>query len=135
MKTLLLTLICFSFIACNSKNTDTGNNSSENTPNIEIKAQVVEASCGQCNFGLTGGNGCDLAVRIDGKAFFVDGTNIDKHGDAHAEHGFCSAVRKATVDGKVENGRFVASSFELMPVEKKASEEHNHDDDGKEHNH
>ena len=27
--------------------------------------------------------GCDLAVRIDGKSYFVEGTKIDEHGDAH----------------------------------------------------
>jgi hypothetical protein len=34
------------------------------------------------------GKACDLAVRIDGKAYFVDGTSIDSHGDAHAADGF-----------------------------------------------
>ena len=32
----------------------------------EKKPQVVEASCGQCQFGMKGKAGCDLAVRIDG---------------------------------------------------------------------
>jgi hypothetical protein len=60
------------------------------------------------------GKSCDLAVRIDGKAYFVDGTTIDEHGDAHAEDGFCNAIRKAAVTGKVENGRFKATSFTLI---------------------
>jgi hypothetical protein len=42
-------------------------------------------------FAMTG-HGCDLAVRIDGKSYFVDGTSIDSHGDAHAKDGFCDAV-------------------------------------------
>lgn len=83
------------------------------------KPQVVEASCGQCNFGMKDKKGCDLAVRIDGKPYFVDGTNLDDHGDAHAEDGFCSKVRKAEVTGEVKNNRFVASSFKLLPEEKK----------------
>lgn len=74
---------------------------------------LVEASCGQCNFGLTG-QGCDLAVRVDGKAYYVDGTGIDDHGDAHAEDGFCEAVRKAKVVGEVKGGRFKAERFELV---------------------
>lgn len=73
----------------------------------------VEASCGQCNFELPG-TGCDLAVRIAGKAYFVDGTHIDKHGDAHAKDGFCNAVRKAKVQGEVKDNRFVASYFKLV---------------------
>lgn len=82
------------------------------------KTQVVEASCGECQFGLAG-KSCDLAVRINGKAYFVDGTSIDKHGDAHAKEGFCNAIRKAEVQGEVVNNRFKATYFKLLPVEKK----------------
>ena len=77
------------------------------------KPQIVETACGECQFGMKG-NGCDLAVRIDGKAYFVDGTTIDQHGDAHAKDGFCNAIRKASVTGKVENNRFKATSFTLV---------------------
>lgn len=76
--------------------------------------QLVEASCGECNFGLKG-KGCDLAVRINGKAYFVDGTSIDDHGDAHAKDGFCQAIRKAEVKGKIVKGRYKASYFKLLP--------------------
>ncbi|MHC4947086.1 MAG: DUF6370 family protein [Planctomycetota bacterium] len=75
---------------------------------------LVEAACGQCQFGLPG-EGCDLAVRIDGQAYYVDGTGIDDHGDAHAAEGLCNAVRQARVEGSVEGGRFRATSFELVP--------------------
>ena len=61
--------------------------------------QIVEASCGQCNFGMTG------------KA------KIDKFGDAHAKDGFCNAIRKAKVSGKIKKNRFIASSFTLLPQE------------------
>jgi hypothetical protein len=75
---------------------------------------VVEASCGQCQLGLPG-EGCDLAVRVDGQAYYVDGTGIDDHGDAHASDGFCNSVRQARVTGRVENGRYAVKSFELLP--------------------
>ncbi len=81
--------------------------------------QVVEASCGQCKFGMDGKKGCDLAVRIDGKGYFVDGTAIDDHGDAHGPHGFCSVIRKAEVSGEIKDGKFMASAFDLIPVEEK----------------
>lgn len=81
--------------------------------------QIVEASCGQCQFGMKDKKGCDLAVRIDGKSYFVEGTKIDDHGDAHSEMGFCNAVRKAEVTGEVKGGKFVATSFKLLPAGKK----------------
>ncbi len=95
----------------------TANEQSEQPPIATtqvVQAMVVEASCGECQFELEG-DGCDLAVRIDGKAYFVDGTELDDHGDAHADDGFCNVVRQARVQGSIENGRFVATSFELLP--------------------
>ena len=80
---------------------------------VAQRGVVVEAACGQCQFDLDG-TGCDLAIRLDGETWFVDGTAIDDHGDAHAADGFCNAIRSARVTGRVENGRFVATEFELL---------------------
>jgi hypothetical protein len=89
-------------------------------PDPVNKMYEVEAACGQCKLGLKG-KGCSLAIRMDGKAYFVDGSDIDSHGDAHADDGFCNKIRKAKVQGEVVNGRFKASYFELLPGgEKKA---------------
>ena len=76
--------------------------------------QVVEAACGQCQLGITEKAGCDLAVRIDGKSYFVDGTSIHDHGDAHAADGFCAAIRKANVKGEIIDGRFKTESFTVI---------------------
>lgn len=78
------------------------------------KKQVVEASCGQCKFGMAG-KGCELAVRIDGKSYFVDGTSIHDHGDAHSDDGLCSAIRTAEVTGSIVGDRFKATSFAVVP--------------------
>jgi hypothetical protein len=85
---------------------------------VQPKTQVVDVSCGQCQFGMNAKKGCDLAVRIDGKSSFVDGTKLDDHGDAHAEDGFCSAVRQAEVIGEIRNNRFVVTYFKLLPLKK-----------------
>jgi len=79
--------------------------------------QLMEASCGQCLFEM-GEGGCDLAVRIDGKGYFVDGTGIDDHGDSHGKDGFCSVIRQAKVTGKIQDERFVVTAFELLPLKK-----------------
>ena len=76
--------------------------------------QVVKAACGQCQFRMTEKSGCDLAVEIDGKSYFVDGTTIHDHGDEHADDGFCRAIRHAEVKGKIIDGRFKAESFTLV---------------------
>ena len=83
------------------------------TPDPNKKVQVVETACGECQFKLAG-KGCDLAVRIDGKAYFVDGTDIDSHGDAHAKDGFCNAVRKAEVQGAIVSNRFKVTYYKLL---------------------
>lgn len=81
------------------------------------KPTIVEASCGECQFGMKG-KSCDLAVRIDGKTYFVDGTTIHDHGDAHAEKGFCNAISKALVTGEIKGDRFKATSFALIDEKK-----------------
>ena len=85
--------------------------------NEASKIQIVEASCGQCQFGMEG-KSCDLAVRIDGKSYFVEGTNIDAHGDAHANDGFCASIRKAAVIGTFKDNKFVVTYFNLQPITK-----------------
>ena len=82
--------------------------------NIPAFGQVIDASCGQCQFDMEG-EGCTLAVRIDGKTYYVEGSTIDDHGDAHGEDGLCNCVRKARVEGEVIDGKFVATVFEVLP--------------------
>ena len=81
--------------------------------NISIN-QVVEAACGQCQFKMTEKSGCDLAVKIDGKSYFVDGTTIHDHGDAHADDGFCETIRQVEVKGEIIDGRFKTEAFTLI---------------------
>ena len=81
--------------------------------NPNKKVLMVEAACGQCQFKMPG-KGCTLAVKMNGKFYFVDKANIDDFGDAHAETGFCNAIRKANVQGQVVNKKFVPSYFKLL---------------------
>jgi hypothetical protein len=77
------------------------------------KSMLVEAACGQCQFQMKG-KGCTLAVRIKGKSYFVEKAHIDGFGDAHDTEGFCNAISKAKVQGKIVGGKFIASYFELI---------------------
>ena len=91
-------------------------------PSIQLVDQVVEASCGQCQFSMQG-DSCDLAVRIEGVSYFVEGSLIDDHGDAHGDSGLCNCIRKAKVSGEVKNGRFIATSFTVLQSDSQANQE------------
>ena len=116
MKTFLLSifLLAITLTGYSQKN----NPAKAKPATVSDTAITVEASCGQCNFKLSG-KGCNLAIRIKDEAYFVDGAKIDDHGDAHAEDGFCNKVRHAKVKGKVVDGRFKATYFKLLPEEEK----------------
>jgi hypothetical protein len=99
MKNIYLVCVLFLGVACTNN----------------TKKQIVELSCGQCQFELKTQDGCDLAVRIDGQAYFVDGADIDDFGDAHDEGtGFCEVIRKAEVSGQLVDGRFEVSSVKML---------------------
>lgn len=76
----------------------------------------VEATCGNCMYKMEG-KGCNLAIKFKGKNYFVDGTNIDDHGDAHDKDGFCNAIKKAKVQGSIVGDRFLVTYFELIKIE------------------
>lgn len=116
MKTLFFTWVFCLFMSATSMGQTSGTKMA--LPDSSKKVQVVEAACGMCQFGMAG-KGCDLAVRINGKAFYVDGTSIDEHGDAHAKDGFCNAIRNAEVQGEVVNDRFKATYFKLVKIPSK----------------
>lgn len=99
MKNLIcLTLLLFSLNSCKTN---------------DITDEIVKASCGQCQFSMTG-KGCDLAIRMNDNTYYVEGTNIDDHGDAHASDGFCEAIKKAKVSGSIVDGKFIATSFNIV---------------------
>lgn len=116
-------LACFS-LGCQSESTSSNSPAPETAVTDSEEASAfaalqddqtveVEAACGECQFGMPG-SGCDLAVRYKGETLFVAGTGIDDHGDAHAADGFCNAIKKATVRGHVEDGKFHVTDFQLV---------------------
>ncbi len=77
------------------------------------KTYTLETACGTCMFKMKGTT-CALAVKFNNKAYYVDGTGIDDHGDAHDKDGFCNAIRKAKVQGEIVGDKFLVSYFELI---------------------
>lgn len=108
---IFYSIIFLSFIAINAtaqKTTVSG------LADSAKKIEIAEVSCGECKFKMEG-SGCDLAVRLNGKSYFVDGTNINEHGDAHAKDGFCESIRKAEIQGEVIGNRYKVKYFKLLP--------------------
>ena len=100
MKKIALILSLFLVISCSKK---------------DEKTFIAEVSCGQCQFDLKTQNGCDLAIKIENQAYFIDGFGIDDFGDAHdKETGFCEVIRNAEVTGKIQENRFNATSIKLI---------------------
>lgn len=75
-----------------------------------IKAEVA---CEICMFNIEGQE-CELAVSIKGSKYYVIGTGIVDHGDAHSKRGFCNAVRKVNIQGKIIDSKFHVTHFELV---------------------
>ncbi len=115
MKRFLLILIC-SFFYISGFSQD--NNKKKLVLDKTKPVVELETACGTCMFKMKG-SGCILAVKQEGKTYFVTGTDIDDHGDAHDKDGFCNAVRKAKVQGSVVGDKFLVTYFELLkPIEK-----------------
>lgn len=81
--------------------------------NPKNPAYEVQSTCGTCMFKMEG-KGCHLAIKLNDKNYFVDGTSIDDHGDAHDNEGFCNAIKKAKVQGSIVGDRFLVTYFELI---------------------
>ena len=94
-----------------------GQTTKSSSPDPNKKIQVADITCGKCKLGLPGKT-CELAIRIDDKAYYVDGANIDSFGDAHSDDGFCNAIRKAEVQGGVVDNRFKLTYVKLLPEKK-----------------
>lgn len=110
MKSFIL-FLCLSFFSATAFSQSELKTS---VPDVDKKTLVVEVSCGKCKLGLAGKT-CDMAVRIDGKAYYADGADIDSFGDAHAHNGMCNAIRKAEVQGELIDNRFKISYIKILP--------------------
>lgn len=83
---------------------------------VAIADEIVEMSCGQCQFAMNG-DGCELAIRYQGNSYLVSGSDIDDFGDAHAENGLCNCIRNAKVTGAIENNGFRAARIILLDAD------------------
>ena len=85
--------------------------------------QIVETACGQYQFNIDQQAGCDLAIGIDSAYYFVEGSKIDDHGDAHSDAGLCNSIQKAEVKGTIKDGKFYSELFTLLNKNSREDEE------------
>ena len=111
MKKLIFCLITILFFT--AVNAQDSSSSKKLVFNPKSPVYEVPATCGTCMFKMQG-KGCLLAIKFKGKNYFVEGTGIDDHGDAHDKEGFCNAIKKAKVQGAVVGEKFLVTYFELI---------------------
>ena len=80
-----------------------------NPDSVVIKAK---ASCGICMFDMQGEQ-CELAIQYNNSKYYVKGAKIDDYGDAHSAEGFCNAILDVTVQGEINNNKFILTLFEV----------------------
>lgn len=102
MKKIIL-LGGFILVACHQKTLEIEKN----------KQELVELSCGKCNFGEESKK-CELAIRKDGKTAYVSNHSFDEFGDPHAPNGLCRIIKKAKVKGEMTDKGFVANEIIIV---------------------
>ena len=89
---------------------------------LHVSTMTLEVGCASCIYEMEGVEDCELAARIDGKAYLVELEGFDAHGA-----GLCAGAKSAVVTGAIEGDRFHATSLEL------AEDEGGHEDDHGDH--
>jgi osmotically-inducible protein OsmY len=69
-------------------------------------AQDLEVGCAMCVYKVAGVTACAPAVKVGDKVMMLTGYTPK-------EHELCAAAKKASVTGKVEGDKFVATKVEL----------------------
>ena len=95
---------------------------SQNRPKSQSAMRInliVDASCAKCQFDKKSDKDCFLAVEIHSGIYYVEGTTIDDHGDAHASDGFCNVIRKAHIEGIIDDDSFYLDKFRLLKYSEK----------------
>jgi hypothetical protein len=83
----------------------------------EVVDRTVKVGCGMCQFGMPHPGGCYWAVEIDGKVVPARGQALPSDHDNHAPDGMCNVTRDAVVSGTLYETYFLATRFDLQPVE------------------
>jgi len=78
------------------------------TSAVPAAAATYEIACAKCIYAMPGVPSCAAAVKVGGKPLLLSGASID----IMAIDG-CKAAKQATIEGKVEGDKFVATKVEV----------------------
>jgi Family of unknown function (DUF6370) len=78
------------------------------TSAVPAAAATYEIACAKCIYAMPGVPGCATAVKAGGKTFLLTGSSVDI-----MAIGGCTAPKQATIEGKVEGDKFVATKVEV----------------------
>ena len=76
----------------------------------QVKAEV---GCAKCIYSKKGEKGCRTAVKIDDKVYMLKAAAKEGECNAHKE-GLCKTKKKATLNGKVVDDKFLATKVEIQ---------------------
>jgi hypothetical protein len=98
-------------------------------PLLTAIAAVPSGGCGTCRFRLTSHPGCWWAAELGGAVVPVTGPALPQDHDDHGPEGMCNVTRAAVVSGRLYPTHFIATRFDLGPVEEPVdpSQVHVHD--------
>ena len=68
----------------------------------------AEIACAHCQYKAPGVTACAPGVKIDGKTYVLEGSTVDV-----MKEGLCTATKQATVEGRIDGGKFIASKVEV----------------------
>jgi hypothetical protein len=77
-------------------------------PAVPAAAATYEIACATCIYKMPGVTGCAPAVKVGEKPMLLTGGDVNI-----MAIGGCTAAKQATVEGKVEGDKFVATKVEV----------------------
>ena len=76
-------------------------------PGVPV-SMTAEIACAHCQYKAPGVTACAPGVKIDGKTYVLEGSTVDV-----MKEGLCTTTKQATVEGKIEGNKFVASKVDI----------------------
>ena len=77
-------------------------------PAATTVSMPAEIACAHCQYKAPGVTACAPGVKVNGKTYVLTGQPVDV-----MKEGLCSAPKQATIEGKIEGDKFVATKVDI----------------------